>query len=52
MMMYRESTEVAKPEWWDDEGLKGLSARVVTAAPSESAAHCMRAMVLCVQDGV
>ena len=52
MMMYRESTEVAKLEWWNDEELKALSVRVVRAAPSESAAHCMRAMVLCVQDGV
>ena len=22
--------EVAKPEWWNDEGLKALSARVVS----------------------
>ena len=25
--------EVAKPEWWSDEGLKALSARVVRAVP-------------------
>ena len=39
--------EVAKPEWWNDEGLKALSARVVRAAPDEVAAHQMRARVLC-----
>ena len=38
--------EVAKPDWWNDEGLKALSARVVRAAPDEVAAHRMRAYVL------
>jgi tetratricopeptide (TPR) repeat protein len=38
--------EVAKPEWWNDEGLKALSARVVRAAPDDEAAHRMRAWVL------
>eukprot|EP00964_Phaeocystis_antarctica_P093273 scaffold60138_cov66-Phaeocystis_antarctica.AAC.3 len=38
--------EVAKPEWWNDEGLKALSARVVRAAPDDMVAHCMRATVL------
>ena len=38
--------EVAKPEWWNDEGLKALSARVVRAAPDDGAAHKMRAIVL------
>ena len=33
-------------EWWNDEGLKALSARVVRAAPDEVAAHGMRAIVL------
>ena len=41
--------EVAKPEWWNDEGLKALSARVVRAAPDEDVAHQMRAFVLCGQ---
>ena len=41
-----ECDEVAKPEWWNDEGLKALSARVVRAAPNEEAAIQMRAMVL------
>ena len=38
--------EVAKPEWWNDEGLKALSARVVRAAPDDSQARQMRALVL------
>ena len=38
--------EVAKPEWWNDEGLKALSARVVRAAPNDGVAHQMRAIVL------
>eukprot|EP00964_Phaeocystis_antarctica_P072239 scaffold44153_cov70-Phaeocystis_antarctica.AAC.1 len=38
--------EVAKPEWWNDEGLKALSARVVRAAPNNLGANTMRAMVL------
>ena len=39
--------EVAKPDWWNDEGLKALSARVVRAAPDEVDAQRMRAFVLC-----
>ena len=35
-----------KPEWWDDEGLKALSARVLKAAPSLEVANRMRAVVL------
>ena len=38
--------EVAKPEWWNDEGLKALSARVVRAAPDDAQANDMRAMGL------
>jgi tetratricopeptide (TPR) repeat protein len=38
--------EVAKPDWWNDEGLKALSARVVRAAPDDAAANLMRAIVL------
>jgi tetratricopeptide (TPR) repeat protein len=49
-MLVREAcAEVAKPEWWNDEGLKALSARVVRAAPDEVQAHKMRAIVLCVR---
>ena len=43
--------EVAKPEWWNDEGLKALSARVVRAAPDDMSANRMRACVLCEQSG-
>ena len=39
-------SEVAKPEWWNDEGLKALSARVLRAAPNEESAINMRADVL------
>ena len=46
MLMTKECAEVAKPEWWSDEGLKALSARVVRAAPDELPAIRMRAMVL------
>ena len=41
-----EAHEVAKPEWWNDEGLKALSARVVRAAPDSMSATQMRALVL------
>ena len=37
---------MAKPEWWNDEGLKALSAMIERAAPDEIAANRMRAMVL------
>eukprot|EP00964_Phaeocystis_antarctica_P162263 scaffold136240_cov90-Phaeocystis_antarctica.AAC.1 len=42
-----ECREVAKPEWWNDEGLKALSARVVRAAPNNQATTQMWASVLC-----
>ena len=42
----KECDEVAKPEWWTDEGLKALTARVVRAAPDHMVAHQIRAMVL------
>ena len=42
-----ECNEVTKPEWWNDEELKALSARVARAAPNDEAALSMRAMVLC-----
>jgi hypothetical protein len=34
MLAQETCAEVAKPEWWSDEGLKALSARVVRAAPA------------------
>eukprot|EP00964_Phaeocystis_antarctica_P157451 scaffold127613_cov58-Phaeocystis_antarctica.AAC.1 len=46
MLQQEECDEVAKPEWWNDEGLKALSARVVRAAPNHMPAHNMRAIVL------
>ena len=46
MLRLPECAEVAKPGWWNDEGLKALSARVVRAAPNEGGAHNMRANVL------
>ena len=46
MLTQEACAEVAKPEWWNDEGLKALSARVVRAAPDNVQAHQMRARVL------
>ena len=46
MLTQEACAEVAKPEWWNDEELKALSARVVRAAPDEAVAHQMRAIVL------
>jgi len=38
--------EVPKPEWWNDEGLKVLSARAVAVAPDSNKPCAMRARVL------
>ena len=46
MLTREECAEVAKPEWWNDEELKALSARVVGAAPNHWIAYQMRAIVL------
>ena len=46
MLWQKECAEVAKPEWWTDEGLKALSARVVRAAPDALGTHLLRAKVL------
>ena len=35
-----------KPEWWNDDALKELSARVLAAVPDEPIAMAMRAQVL------
>jgi tetratricopeptide (TPR) repeat protein len=51
MLRQEACAEVAKPEWWSDEGLKALSARVVRAALDEMQAHQMRAIVLSGQGG-
>ena len=50
MLRQEACAEVAKPEWWNDEGLKALSARVVRAALDDVTAHQMRATVLAWQD--
>ena len=46
MLVQEACAEVAKPEWWSDEELKALSARVVRAAPDDVEANRMRAHVL------
>eukprot|EP00964_Phaeocystis_antarctica_P121359 scaffold85026_cov50-Phaeocystis_antarctica.AAC.3 len=46
MLAQEECNEVAKPEWWNDEGLKALSAKVVRAVPKEWLAYYVRAIVL------
>ena len=46
MLEREECSKVAKPEWWNDEGLKALSARVVRAAPNDEVTIQMRAIVL------
>ena len=46
LLLRKECDEVAKPEWWNDEGLKALSAKVVRAAPDDGVAYQMRASVL------
>ena len=46
MLTLEECAEVAKPEWWNDEELKALSAKVERAAPDDVQAHQMRAEVL------
>jgi len=38
--------EVSMPEWWNDEALKALSARVVALAPDNTQTCAMRALVL------
>eukprot|EP00964_Phaeocystis_antarctica_P045920 scaffold26477_cov66-Phaeocystis_antarctica.AAC.1 len=52
MLTVEACVEVAKPEWWNDEGLKALSARLVRAAPDDGLANQMRAMVLSGPSGV
>ena len=46
MLAQEACDEVAKPEWWNDEGLKALSARVVRAAPDDVQTNQVRAAVL------
>ena len=51
MLKMQVCAEVAKPEWWNDEALKALSARVVRVAPNDEGANDMRAIVLSGQCG-
>ena len=51
MLTQEACADVAKPEWWNDEELKALSARVVRAMPDDETAHQMRAIVLSGQCG-
>ena len=47
VLIQNSCDEVAKPEWWNDQELKALSARVVRVAPNDSVvANSMRARVL------
>ena len=46
LLRNRRCAEAVKPEWWNDEALKALSARVVRAAPNDTVANTMRAAVL------
>ena len=46
LLRLKECDAVAKPRWWNDEGLKTLSASVVGAAPNFVGAHRMLAIVL------
>ena len=46
LLRQKDCGEVAKPEWWNDEGLKALSARVLRASLNSSDTHHMRAEVL------
>ena len=46
LLRLKSVAEAATPEWWNDEGLKVLSARVVRAAPNDGGANIMRAAVL------
>ena len=39
--------DAPKPEWWNDEGLKALSAQVVALVPDGYTSCAMRARVLC-----
>ena len=51
MLQLEQCDEVAKPEWWNDEELKALSARVLRVTPNEVSALDMRARVLCGDGG-
>ena len=50
LLKHPDCRETPKPEWWNDEALKALSARVVAVAP-DTCSHMMCAMRACVLMG-
>ena len=46
LLKHPDCCQMTKPEWWNDEGLTALSARVVAVAPDMSQSCFMRARVL------
>ena len=46
LLLNQQCKEAVKPEWWNDEGLKALSTRVLQAVPNVGWADEMRAQVL------
>ena len=46
LLRNRRCAEAVKPEWWNDEALKALSASVVETLPNHNLAKQMRAHVL------
>ena len=46
VLFTEECEDSPKPEWWNDEGLMALTARVVALAPDDMRACSMRAAVL------
>ena len=46
LLRLKACSEVVKPDWWNDEGLKALSATVVRSAPNDVRANSMRAIVM------
>jgi len=46
LLKHPDCAEAPKPEWWNDEGLKALSARAVAVTPGRHHPCAMRARVL------
>ena len=46
LLRLKACANVIKPEWWNDDALKTLSASVVEAAPNDVRANSMRAILL------
>jgi len=47
LLKHPDCDETPKPEWWNDEALKALSAQLVAVAPDSHQTCSMRARVLC-----